>query len=101
MIYFYFLNLFDLKEFQHQHKVMMGSTSPCHMQYNEQTLTLTLTMQHALWGREVFCNWACNLVFESQWPFVTHYIFTPINVIGQVAQVAKDAIHYTYDHTLV
>jgi hypothetical protein len=72
------------------------------MQHNERTLTLTLTMQHTLWGIEVFCNWTCNLVFELWWPFVTHYIFTPINAIGQVAQVAqvaKNAIHYIRSYT--
>jgi hypothetical protein len=31
----------------------------------------------------------CNSLY-----FYTHYI-------GQVAQVAKDAIHYTYNHTLM
>jgi hypothetical protein len=71
------------------------------MQYNERTLTSTLTMQCTLWGRKVFCNWAYNLVFELQWPFVTHYIFTPINAFGQVTWVANNAIHYTCDHTLV
>jgi hypothetical protein len=55
----------------------------------------------ALWKKGVFCNWACNLIFELQWPFVAHYIFTPMNVIAQVAWVVKNATHYILDHTLM
>jgi hypothetical protein len=58
-------------------------------------------MKLALWEKGVFYNWACNLVFELQWPFVTHYSFTPMSVIAQVAWVVKDATHYIHDHTPV
>jgi len=47
----------------------------------------------------VFCNSTCNLVFKLQWPFATHCIFTPMNVIRQVAWIARNATHHTCDHT--
>jgi hypothetical protein len=43
--------------------------------------------------KKVFCNWACNLVFELQWPFATHYISIPIRVIEQVAWISIHCIY--------
>jgi hypothetical protein len=52
---------------------------------------------NTLWEkRTMFCNWACNLIFELQWLFVTHCIFIPLSVIKQVAWIAKDATHHIY-----
>jgi hypothetical protein len=42
--------------------------------------------------KNVFCNYAYNIIFELQWPFKIHCISTPISVIEQVAWIVKDAI---------
>lgn len=44
---------------------------------------------------------ACNPILKLQWSFSTHYILTPMNVVGQVAWVTTNATHYIYNHTLV
>ncbi len=50
----------------------------------------------SLLKKKVFCNSACNSIFELQWPFAIHYIFTPMNVNEQVAWVARDGTHHIY-----
>jgi hypothetical protein len=52
-------------------------------------------------NKKVFCNQACNSIFELQRLFATHYISTSMNVIEQVARVAKDAIHCNLVATLL
>ncbi len=37
----------------------------------------------------------------NPWPFATCYIFTPMNVIRQIAWVARNATHLIYNHNLV
>jgi len=52
---------------------------------------------NTLWEkRNMFCNWACNSVFELQLLFTTYCIFIPMNVIKQVAWIAKDATYHIY-----
>jgi hypothetical protein len=58
-------------------------------------------MKLPLWKKRVFCNWAYNLVFELQWPFATHFIFTPMNVIGQVAWITRNTTRFIYNLTLM
>jgi hypothetical protein len=59
-----------------------------------------VVMGPPLW-KWVFCNWACNSIFELQWPLVTHCISTPMSVIRQVAWIARDAILCIYYLTLM
>jgi hypothetical protein len=52
---------------------------------------------NTLWEwRTMFCNCACNSIFELQWLFATHYIFIPMNVIKKITWIAKDATHHIY-----
>jgi hypothetical protein len=37
-------------------------------------------------------------MFELQWPFATHYIFTPMSAIEQVT---RNATHRIYNHMLM
>jgi hypothetical protein len=46
--------------------------------------------------KKVLHNSACNSIFELQWPFVIHYISTPMNAIEQVAWVARNGTHHIY-----
>jgi hypothetical protein len=40
-------------------------------------------------------------LWMNPWPFAICCIFTTMNAIGQIAWVAKDAIHFIYNHILV
>jgi hypothetical protein len=43
------------------------------------------TLNEITMKKKVFYNWACNLIFELQWPFAIHYIFTPMSGVKQFA----------------
>jgi hypothetical protein len=57
----------------------------------------SMKIENVLWNEK-------KLIWEKQCfatSLATHYISTPMNVIRQVAWVAKDATCCIYNHTLV
>jgi hypothetical protein len=58
------------------------------------------------YGKKEFYNWGSSLIFELQWLFAIHCIYTFMSAIGWVLldklhELQKNATHHIYNHILM